>query len=151
MYSFMWWQNNINHVFPSKRCISNEKNVVLLHFYDENHTTYQYINCNKKILFVKKNILAYCRHSSTSPFSCCFLNTNTAITRQLLRTARILEAEWWQVCGETWVRGRRKMSQTLGAFGLLDFTMSRPILAWRSFWNFRNVYFFNFPIFSRPQ
>jgi hypothetical protein len=26
-----------------------------------------------------------------------FLNTNTAITRQLMRTARMLEAEWWQV------------------------------------------------------
>jgi len=30
--------------------------------------------------------------------SCCFLNTNTAITRQLIPTARTLEAEWWQVC-----------------------------------------------------
>jgi len=29
--------------------------------------TYLYINCNKKILFVK-NILAYCGHSPTSPF-----------------------------------------------------------------------------------
>jgi len=28
------------------------------------------------------------------------LNTNTAITRQLIRTTRTLEAEWWQVCGE---------------------------------------------------
>jgi len=26
-----------------------------------------------------------------------FLNTNTAITLQLIRTARTLEAEWWQV------------------------------------------------------
>jgi hypothetical protein len=41
--------------------------------------------------------------------SCCFPNTNTAITRQLIRTARTLEAEWWQVCGEAWVRGYRKM------------------------------------------
>jgi len=32
--------------------------------------------------------------------SCCFLNTNTAITRQLIWKARTLEAEWWQVCGE---------------------------------------------------
>jgi len=31
--------------------------------------------------------------------SCCFLNTNTAITRQLIRTARTLETEWWQVSG----------------------------------------------------
>jgi hypothetical protein len=28
-----------------------------------------------------------------------------------------------------WVRGQRKMSQVLGAFGLLDFTMLRPVLA----------------------
>ena len=62
-----------------------------------------------------------------------FLNTNTAITPQLIRTARTLETEWWQVCGEAWVRGQRKMSQVLGAFGLLDFTMLRPILAWSAF------------------
>jgi hypothetical protein len=31
------------------------------------------------------------------------------------------------------------MSQVLGAFGLLDFTMLRPILAWRAFWNLRTV------------
>jgi len=62
-----------------------------------------------------------------------FLNTNTAITRQLIRTAKTLEAEWWQVCGEAWVRGQREMSQVLGAFGLLDFTMIGPVLAWRAF------------------
>ena len=63
-----------------------------------------------------------------------FLNTNTAITWQLIRTARTLDAEWWQeVCGEAWVRGQRKMSQVLGAFGLLDFSMLWPVLAWRAF------------------
>jgi len=62
-----------------------------------------------------------------------FLNTNIAITRQLIRTARTLEAECWHVCVEEWVRGQRKMSQVLGAFGLLDFTMLRPVLAWRAF------------------
>ena len=62
-----------------------------------------------------------------------FLNTSTAITRQLVRTARTLEAEWWQVCGEAWVLGQRKISQVLGMFGLLDFTMLRPVLAWRAF------------------
>jgi hypothetical protein len=39
------------------------------------------------------------------------------------------------------------MSQLLGAFGLLDFTMLRPFLAWHAFWNLWNVYFFNFQIF----
>ena len=63
------------------------------------------------------------------------LNTNTATTRQLIRTARALEAEWWQFCGEAWVRGKRKISHVLGAFGLLDFTMLRPVLAWRTFQN----------------
>jgi len=81
--------------------------------------------------------------------SCCFLNTNTAITRQLVRKARTLEAEWWQVCGEAWVRGQRKMSQVLGAFGLLGFIMLGPVLAWRVFWNLWTAYFFNFPIFYR--
>jgi hypothetical protein len=33
----------------------------------------------------------------------------------------------------SWVRGQRKMCQVLGAFGLLDFTMLQPILAWRAF------------------
>jgi len=76
-----------------------------------------------------------------------FLNTNTAKTWQLIRTARTLEAEFWQVCGEAWVRGQRKMSQVLGAFGMLDFAMLRPVLAWRAFWKLWTVYFFNFPIF----
>ena len=65
--------------------------------------------------------------------SCCFLNTNTAVTRKLIPTARTQEAEWWQVCGEAWLRGHTKMRQVLGAFGLLDFTMLRPVLAWRAF------------------
>jgi len=53
--------------------------------------------------------------------------------RQLIQTARMLEAEWWQVCGEAWVWRQREMSQVLGAFGLLDFTMLWPVLAWRTF------------------
>ena len=52
-----------------------------------------------------------------------------------IRTARTLEVEWWQVCGEALVRGKRKMSQVLGAFRLLDFTMLRPVLVWRAFLN----------------
>jgi hypothetical protein len=67
--------------------------------------------------------------------SFCFLSINTAITRQLIRTARTLESERGQVGGEEWIRGQRKMSQVLGAFELLDFTMLRPILARRTFLN----------------
>jgi hypothetical protein len=48
-------------------------------------------------------------------------------------TARTLGAEWWQVCREAWVRELREMSQVLVAFGLLDFTMLGPVLAWRAF------------------
>jgi hypothetical protein len=62
-----------------------------------------------------------------------FLNTKTAITRQLIRIARTLGAEWWQVCGEAWVRGQREIGQVLDAFRLLDFTMLGPVLAWRAF------------------
>jgi hypothetical protein len=49
------------------------------------------------------------------------IKKNTAITRQLIRTAGTLEAEWWQVCGEAWVRGQREMCQVLGSFWLLEF------------------------------
>jgi len=62
-----------------------------------------------------------------------FLNTNTGITQQPIQTSRTLEAEWWQVWGGTWVWGQRKTSQVLGAFGLFDFTMLRPVLTWRVF------------------
>jgi hypothetical protein len=41
------------------------------------------------------------------------------------------------------------MSQVLGAFGLMDFSMLRPVLAWRVFWNLWTDYFFNFHFFSR--
>jgi len=71
---------------------------------------------------------------------------NNAATTAI-RSARTLEAEWWQVCGEAWVRGNRKMSPVLGAFGPLDFTMLRPVLAWRTFLNLWTVYFFSFPNF----
>jgi hypothetical protein len=112
--------------------------------------TYLYITCNKKILFVLKNILAYCGYSPTSPFFLLLSehkNCDKAATA-VIRTARTLEAEWWQVCGEAWVRGQRKMSPVLCAFGLPDFTMLRPVLAWRAFWNLRTLYFFfNFTIF----
>jgi hypothetical protein len=56
---------------------------------------------------------------------------NAATT--VIRTARTLEAEWRQVCGEEWVREKRKISQILGAFGLLHFAMLRTVLAWRAF------------------
>jgi hypothetical protein len=72
---------------------------------------------------------------------------NTATT--LIRTTRTLEAEWWLVLEEEWVRGQRKMSQVLGTFGLLDFTMLRSVLVWGAFWSLWTIYFSNFPNFFR--
>jgi hypothetical protein len=60
--------------------------------------TYLYVNCNKKIYLLKYQPIVGNHRLLHS--SCCFLNTNTAITRQLIRTSRTLEAEWWQVCGD---------------------------------------------------
>ena len=108
---------------------------------------YLYITCNKKILFVKKYFSLLWVFTYFSILLFCFLNVNTVITWQLIRTARTLDSEWWQVCREAWVWGQRKMSQVLGAFGLLDFTMLRPVLAWRVFLNLWTVYFFNFSNF----
>jgi len=137
-YSFNRWQNNKNHAFPPKRSTSKKKTCYCYTFYNENHTC---IPVNKKILFVKKYFSLWV-FTNSSILLFCFLNTNTAIIRQLIWIAGMLEADWWQVCGEAWVRGQRKMSQVLGVFGLLDFTMLRPILDWRAFWNLWTIYFF---------
>jgi len=147
MYSFKGRRNNKNHAFLSKRCTSNEIHVIVIHFTMKIIHTYLYITCNFFFFFFffffLENILAYFGYSPTSTFFLLLSEHKHAITRQLIRTARTLEAEWWQACGETWVRGQRKMNQVLGAFGLLDFTMLRPFLAWHAFWNLRTVYFFN--------
>jgi hypothetical protein len=52
---------------------------------------------------------------------------------QLMRTAIMLGAEWRQVLWGSVCMGQTKMSQVLGAFELLDFTMLWPILAWCTF------------------
>jgi len=49
--------------------------------------------------------------------SCCFLNTNAVVKQQPIGTPRILEAEWWQFCGEAWVRGQTEIIQLLGPWG----------------------------------
>jgi hypothetical protein len=128
---------------------ATKKRIIVTYFTMKIIHTYLYITCNKKIIFAKKISYPGVGIHRLLHSSYCFLNTNTVLTRQLIRTARTLEAEWWQVCGGTWVREQRKMSQVLSAFGLLDFTMLRPVLAWRAFWNLWTVYFFNFPIFFR--
>jgi hypothetical protein len=56
-----------------------------------------------------------------------FLNTNSAITGELMGTARTVEAEWRQVLWGRVGTGAKEDEQVLGAFGLLDFTMSQPV------------------------
>jgi hypothetical protein len=126
-----------------------KKSVIVTHFTTKIIRTYLYLTCNKKILFVKKYLCLLWVFTDFSTLLFALWTYNTAITRQLIRTARTLEAEWWQVCGEAWLRVQRKMSHVLGAFGLLGFTTLRPVLAWRVFLNLWNVYFFNFPNFVR--
>jgi hypothetical protein len=46
--------------------------------------------------------------------SFCFLNINTAITRQLIRTARTLEAEWWQVYKGSMFTGTKEDESSTG-------------------------------------
>jgi hypothetical protein len=38
----------------------------------------------------------------------CFLNTDTVITRELMRTAKKLGAEWWQVLRGSVGKGTKK-------------------------------------------
>ena len=126
-----------------------KKHVIVTHFTTKIICTYLYIACNKKILFVNKYFSLWV-YTNSSILLFCFLNTNTAVTRKLIWTARTLEAEWWQVCGEVWVWGQRKMGQVLGAFGLLDFTMLLPVLDWRMFLNLMNrLFLWYFQIFLR--
>jgi hypothetical protein len=47
-----------------------------------------------------------------------------------------------------WVRGQRKMGQVLGAFGLLDFTTLRPVLAWGRVLKLMKRLFLYFSFFS---
>ena len=61
-----------------------------------------------------KNYLSLLWVFTNLHFSSCSLNTNTAITRKLIRTARTLEAEWRQVCGEAWLRGVKEDEASTG-------------------------------------
>jgi hypothetical protein len=59
-----------------------------------------------------------------------FLNTNTAITRQLMRTAR---QNGGKFLGGSVSTEANEDESILGAFGPLDFTVLRPVLAWQAF------------------
>jgi len=56
------------------------------------------------------------------------LNTNTVITRKLIRTARMLGAEWWQVGGEVWVQRQMKIVKYWAHLGC--WILPWPVLAW---------------------
>jgi len=114
MYSFKGWQNNKNNAFSSKRCTSNEKTCYCYTVYYENRTTYLYITYNKKVLFVKKYFTLLWVFTDFPILLFYFLNINTAITRQLIRTARTLEAEWWQVCGGSVGTGTKEDESSTG-------------------------------------
>jgi len=79
-----------------------------------------------------KNILAYCGYSPTSPFFFLFSvhkhcdNTATDSNSENARSRMVASLRGNMGTGT-------KMSQVLGMFGLLDFTMLQPILAWCTF------------------
>jgi len=85
------------------------------------------------LLVKKKNILAYCGHSLTSLFFWLLSEHKHCDSAATNSNSKNAEAEWWQVCREAWVLGQRKMSQVLGVFGPLDFTILWPVLTWHTF------------------
>jgi hypothetical protein len=97
-------------------------------FYNENH-----VFVPKKILFVKKYLSLLCGYSPTSPFFLLLSehkhcnNVATNLNSENARSRMVASF------GGSGVLGQREMSQVLGAFGLLDFTMLLPILAWLAF------------------
>jgi hypothetical protein len=61
----------------------------------------------------------------------------------------MLVAEWRKVLQGSVSTGAKEDELILSAFGLLDFAMLQPVLAWYTFLNLQTTYFFNFQIFFR--
>jgi len=80
-------------LFHESAAQAMKQRVIVTRFTTKIILTYLYINCNKKILCVKKYFEPIVGIPRLLHSSFCFLNINTAITRQLIRTARTLEAE----------------------------------------------------------
>jgi len=123
-----------------------KKRVIVIHFTMKIVGTYLYITCNKKILFVKK-ILAYFGYSPTSPFFLLLSehkHCDNAATNSNSENARSRMLASLRGSVSTGTKGDE---WSTGAFGLLDFIMLRPVLAWRAFWNLWTVYLFNSPNF----
>ena len=100
-----------------------------------------------KKFYSLKNILACCGYSLTFPFFLLLSEhkhcDNVATNSKSENARSRMVASLWGSVGT----GTKNMGQVLGAFGLLDFTMLWPFLAWHAFWNLWTVNFFNFPIF----
>jgi hypothetical protein len=62
-----------------------------------------------------------------------FLNTNTAVEWQLMRTARTLEAEWRKVLRGSLHMGAQENESNTGHVWAAGFHHVRPILTWRAF------------------
>ena len=62
-----------------------------------------------------------------------FLNTNTAITLQLMRTARMLEAEWRQVLQASMGAGTKEDESSTGHVWAAGFHHVTALLAWCAF------------------
>jgi hypothetical protein len=92
---------------------------------------FNWIITNSKILATLNKVIIWCTVHYIVHLQCTF--------------SRIYEGKGSDVLA--WVREQRKMSQVLGVFGLLDFTMLWPVLAWCAVWNLWTAYFFKFPIF----
>jgi hypothetical protein len=52
--------------------------------------------------------------------------------------------------GKHGYKGQREMNLVLGMFGLLDFNILRPVVAWRGFDNYEAFISLIFQFFPRP-
>jgi len=80
-----------------------------------------------------KNILAYCGYSPTSPFFLLLSEHKHCDNMATNSNSKNARSKMVESCGEMLVQEQRKMSEVMGAFGLLDFTMLWLILTWHMF------------------
>jgi len=117
-------------LFHQSTAQAMKKRVIVTHFTMKIIRTYLYITCNKILL---KNILTYCGYSPTSLFF--FLLSEHKYCDNVATNSNGEKARSRMVAR---LRGRvgtgtKEMSQVLGVFRLLDFTMLQPILTWSVF------------------
>jgi hypothetical protein len=76
------------------------------------------------------------------------MNTNTAISRQLMRTARTLQAEWRQVLRGSVSTGAKEDELSTGRLRAAEFRHVGPFSFDTRFEIYEPFIFFNFHIFS---